>query len=499
MVFVNRGGIYTAPMTPDFPQFVPRLAPMGSRSVQQTLRPLRQATLSQIESRLGPVLATGCLENNASKAHSRNRLLPLDRTFWCWLWQILQGNTSCREVVKQLVMLWALHGRSMAENTSAFCQSRSLMGLNLLEKIYAHVAQAACRCLPGSALLQGRSLKVMDGTSVRLADTPDNQRNFPQPSSQKPGAGFPVLKIVASFCVTSGALLAHATGHLAVSEVSLVAQLLKTLTVGDILIADRGFCSYALAALLAGRKIDLIVRVPTAVRRIDFRKGKRLASKDALFLWRKRKKTCPWMALDQWLGLPETLTVRVLEVRVKLPGCRVQKITLMTTLLDPVFYPAKEIAQAYRLRWRQEMCFDDIKTTLHMAHLKCLTPDMVAKELCMFLIAHNFVRYLMAQAAAQNQIPVERLSFKGTLDGFRQCAIALTQTKSKAVRNDIWETFMTGLANDQLPDRPGRVEPRAVKRIIKYPKLNTHRSRYKDRWSRNKRRRQARKRANELN
>lgn len=482
-------------MTPDFPQFRPVLGPMKSHSIQQTLQPLRQATLCQIETRLQPLLPPNCLHNNPAKAHSRSRLLPLDRTFWCWLWQILQGNTACREVMKQLSMLLRLHGRSLAENTSAYCQSRKHIPLELLRRICSHVAQRAWRDTPPSPLWQGRRLKALDGTSVRLADTPANQKDFPQSSSQTAGTGFPVMKIAALFCMASGAILAHATGNLWTSELSLAAQLLGALRPQDVLIADRGFCNYALAALLSQHQVDVIARVPTTVRHIDFRQGKRLASKDALFLWKKSKRPCQWLPWEQWLGLPQSLSVRLLRVRVRLPGIRVREITLMTTLLDPTRYPAKAIAQAYQLRWRQELCFDDLKTTLEMAHLKSLSPAMARKELCMFFIAHNLLRCLMAQAAAQAQIQPQRISFKGTLDGLRQCSIGMAQAKSKATRVAVWEQFISGLGDNPVPERPGRLEPRAVKRIYKYEKLNTHRHRYKDRPSRNHRRRQQRKRS----
>lgn len=485
-------------MTSDFPQFRHSLAPMRSSCPNEILKPLRQATLSQIELRLAPILPNGCLDKNQFKDHSRERLLPLHRTFWCWLWQILQCNTSCREVVKQAGMLFALHGRSIDENSSAYCQSRKLIRLQFLQKIYAHIAQAALRWAPDSALLQGRRLKSLDGTSVRLADTPRNQQTFPQTTSQVAGAGFPVMKIVASSCVATGAILAHATGNLWTSEISLVAQLIHSLSAADIVIADRGFCNYALAALLRQMKVDLITRVPTSIRNIDFRKGKRLANEDALFVWQKSRTPCKWMPLDQWLGLPETLTVRIVRVRINVPGSRAKTITLMTTLLDPVLYPASEIAEAYRLRWREEMCFDDLKTTLHMAHLKCKTPEMVKKELCMFLIAHNFLRCLIAQAAAQALVQIEQISFKGTLDGFRHCSIAMAQAKSKAARILIWDEFMAGLAADLLPYRPGRIEPRAVKHVRKYPKLTRRRRLYKDRLSRGKRRSKAIKRKNAL-
>jgi hypothetical protein len=482
-------------MTPDFPQLRPVLAPMGARSVKETLKPLRQATLAQIETRLAPILPAGCLDNHAAKGHSRERLLPLNRTFWCWLWQILQCNTSCREVMKQVALLCALQGRSIDAGSSAYCQSRKLILPGLVQRLYPHIAQAAFQLAPGATRLQGRRLKALDGTCVRLADTPENQAAFPQPGSQKPGTGFPVMKIVALFCVASGAIVSHATGSLWLSEIRLAAQLLGTLAAGDVLIVDRGFCNYALAALLVAKQTDVIARVPTTIRHIDFRQAKkRLGSQDAWFVWKKSRRPCRWLALDQWLGLPETLTVRLLRVRIQGAGSRVKTLTLMTTLLDPVRYPAREIAEAYRLRWREEMCFDDLKTTLHMAHLKCLSPEMVEKEAGMFLIAHNLLRYLMTQAAAQAGINIAQISFKGTLDGFRHCSVAMTQAKSKAMRIAVWDEFMAGLAADRLPNRPDRSEPRAVKRIIKYPKLTTYRHRYKDRMSRNERRRHATKR-----
>src|SRR2546430_9207751 len=257
--------------------------------------------------------------------------------------------------MKQVAMLFAVQGRFIDENSSAYCQSRKLILPALLQRIYSHIAQAAIRWAPASTRLQGRRLKALDGTSARLADTPKNQAAFPQPGSQNPGAGFPVMKIVALFCVASGAILGHATGNLWMSEISLAAQLINSLLAGDVLIVDRGFCNYALAALLARNKVDVIARIPTTIRHIDFRKGKRLGSKDALFVWNKSNVPCKWMALEQWLGLPKSLTVRILQVRIHSPGTRVKTLTLMTTLLDPVLYPAREIAQAYRLRWREEM------------------------------------------------------------------------------------------------------------------------------------------------
>lgn len=475
-------------MTPDFPQFIRRLAPMGVRSATPTVLRLRRATLSQIEEHLGPFLPGSCLENHRALDHSRERIYTLRRAFWCWVWQILQANTACREVVRQVQMIFCLHGKTIDEGTSAYCQSRSKIPLALLRKFLIASAQAAQKLVPGPSLLQGRPLKVIDGSSVRLADTPKNQAAFPQPHFQQPGAGFPIMKIVCLFGVASGSLLGCVSGHRFQSDVSLAAQLFASLIKGDILVADRGFGSFVMVALLQSLGIDLIARVPTQIRHIDFRKGQRLGSQDALFLWSKSKRRSPWLPMAQWLGLPTQLTVRVLQVRLRIGRQRVQMVTLVTTLLDSKLYPATELVEAYRLRWRQEMCFDDLKTVLHMAHLKSKTPLMAQKELCVFFIVHNLLRCVMAQAAADAHIAVAQISFKGALDGFRQCSQGMAQAKSKAIRRILWQEFQRALALDLVPYRPNRREPRAIKRITKYQKLTCYRALFREAKSRNKRR-----------
>jgi putative transposase len=475
-------------ITPLFPQFIQRLAAMGPRSSQKTLRRLRQATLSQIEQRLGAFLPVCALQNNRVKEHSRERLYPLRRVFWSWIWQVLQANTACREVVRQIQMIFCLHGQVIHEGTSAYCQSRRKIPLALLQRFIKASADAAQKLVPRPTLLQGRPLKALDGSSVRLADTRPNQKAFPQPHSQRRGAGFPIMKIVSLFCISTGAVLDCITGHRFQSDVSLAAQMFAGLIKGDIVVADRGFGSFVMAALLQRLGIDLIARVPTTIRHIDFRKGRRLGHKEALFVWRKPKVRSPWMRVRDWLLLPDALTLRVLQVRVSVRNQRVKTLTLATTLLDSNVYPVRELAEAYRLRWRLEMCFDDLKTTLHMAHLKSKTPTMAKKELSVFLIAHNLLRCVIAQAATEAQIPVRQISFKGTLDGFRQCAYAIAQATSRIKRGALWDQFKQSLINDAVPHRPERREPRAVKRIIKYPKLNSYRHRFKDRLSRNKRR-----------
>jgi hypothetical protein len=173
--------------------------------------------------------------------------------------------------------------------------------------------------------------------------------------------------------------------------------------------------------------------------------------------------------------------VRVLKVTVNRKGCRTQELTLVTTLLDPVKYPAQEVAQAYLRRWRLELCLDDLKTTLGMDVLRCLSPEMVQKELLAFLIAHNLLRWVMAQAAREHQVDLYRISFTGAMDALRHSASAMAQARTAKRREHIWEDLLHTLAEDLVPLRPGRREPRAVKRRPKpYPRLNKPRHQFRE-------------------
>jgi hypothetical protein len=192
---------------------------------------------------------------------------------------------------------------------------------------------------------------------------------------------------------------------------------------------------------------------------------------------------------EQWAALPQQLTVRIIRVRVTQKGFRTRELTIVTTLLDADLYPSEEVLAACLKRWRMEMCLDDLKTTLGMEMLNCRSPELLEKELLVFLTAHNFLRWMMVRAAHLDQVNIERLSFKGSLDAFRQWSQALAQIRGSRKRTKMWRCFLSALAADLVPLRPGRREPRAVKKRSKYPPLSKPRRTFVDRWSRNKRRR----------
>ena len=187
------------------------------------------------------------------------------------------------------------------------------------------------------------------------------------------------------------------------------------------------------------------------------------------------------------------MTLRVVKGRSYQKGFRVRQVTVVTTLLDPQRYPAEEILQAYLRRWRLEMCLDDLKTTLKLDQLRGRSPEMVQKELYARLIAHNLIRCLVAQAATEHHVALERISFKGSLDALRHFSQAMARARSKKKRRELWTELLATLAADLVPERPGRREPRAVKRKKnKYPRLNVARHKFRDHPKRNVRRKNAR-------
>jgi hypothetical protein len=279
---------------------------------------------------------------------------------------------------------------------------------------------------------------------------------------------------------------------LGISELAMFGSLMSQLVKGDILLGDRGFGTYSVIGLLRhSLGVDFIGRT---TRRIDGRRRlKRLAKNDWLVLWDKSAKPSPWLSPWQWAGLPSQMTLRAVRGRCYQKGFRVRQVTLVTTLLDSQLYPAQEILQGYLRRWRLEMCLDDLKTTLKMDMLRGHSPERVQKELYARLIAHNLIRCIVAQAATEQGVALERISFKGSLDGLRHFSQAMARARSKKKRRELWSQLLETLASDLVPERPGRREPRAVKRKKnKDPRLNVSRRTFRDHPKRHVRRKNAR-------
>jgi hypothetical protein len=458
-----------------FPAWRRRFA---SGALPTTLGRLRRCTLDQLEARLGPLVG-GLAALDPARASARERPYSVRRTYWCFIWQMLQRHASCRAVVQQLLAMLVLEGRpALDAASSAYCQARARLPEPLLRAALQASAQAADRRVAPGAALQGRVVKVMDGTSLTLPDTAQNQAEYPQPASQQPGCGFPRLNLLVVWSARSGTVLDHARGDCHTSEMRLLQQVGPALAPQDIVIYDRAAGNFVACATLAARGVDLISRVHT--RQTDWRRGQRLGPDQRLVVWPKTREQSAYLDDEQWDQLPAQITVRLIRVRVRQKGFRTRELVLVTTLLDPARFPADQIVAAYLRRWRLEMCLDDLKTTLGLDALRCQSPAMIHREILMLLIAHNLVRAVMAEAAGERAVPLERISFTGTLDALRSFGRACAQTVRPRQQQRLWAEMLRVIAADLVPLRPDRWEPRAVKHRPKtYARLNRPRHEYR--------------------
>ena len=451
----------------------------AQRSAQHQLRAqalaLEEATLCQLGRVCAPWVPARLLKPAESGDHSRQRFFPQGLTFWAFLSQVLSPESPCRETVRKVQAWYATRRLTRpGSGTAAYCNARSNLRRDTLLSIHRHTAEESQRRVSSEQLWCGRRVKVVDGTGVSMPDTPENQRAFPQPSNQKKGCGFPVAKLVGCFCLASGALLNWAEGTQHVHERKLFRKLFAFLQPDDVALTDRGFCSYVDIALLLRTGVDTVMRLHQA-RPSDLRKGKRLGPNDRLVIWQKPKQRPRGCTLTDWRRVPDTLSLRLVYVRVTKPGWRTQALVVVTTLTDSIRYPSDDIARLYMRRWAVELFFRDIKISLGMDVLRCKTPAMVRKEIVMHAIAYNLIRALMQHAAALYHVPIERLSFKGSVDTLRQWADTLNATShTPRAQARLFNQLLQILAEDILPLRPNRHEPRVRKRRPKAYPLMTH-------------------------
>jgi hypothetical protein len=403
----------------------------------------------------------------------------LEVVFWAFLDQVQTPMGSCREAVRK-VMAFACrkhpHQRiaAMSPDSSAYCQARSKISLELMDEISTHLVERMQRNIPKDALWHARHVKLVDGTSVSMPDTPANQARWPQISNQKPGCGFPLMNVVAIFCLATGALIKAVHSDRRTHETTLFRKLWHVLEKGDLLLADRGFCSFANFANLLGRGIDVLMRLPERKLRVAI--ATQLPKRqcfDVIVNWKRPLQCLSSMNPQEFALLPANLRVRVIRYTIAQPGFRTRTVTLITTLLDPAI-KAKEFAALYFRRWEIELHFREIKVLLHMDVLRCLSPAMIERELAMHLVAYNLIRCVMQNAALTYNADLSRLSFKGCLDTVRHFANAAhgAENSPKTIAA-IVDEMLLAIARDPNPSRPDRSQPRAVKRRRKNYRLLT--------------------------
>jgi hypothetical protein len=388
-----------------------------------------------------------------------------------FLTQILHGNAAINHLIR-------ISG--LAITGSAYCQARTRLPLALFRELLHRVVERLEPQIDDTGTWHGHRVYVADGSSFSMPDVPELQKHFGQPTGQEPGCGFPVAHLLALFHVGTGMLIDVVTAPLFTHDMSGVARLHPKLRKDDVLLGDRGFCSFAHLALLLARGAHGVFRIHQR-QIVDFtphrvhtqaghkkrQKGvpssrwmRRLGVTDQVVAWIKPEQHPEWMTAEQFALLPDELTVRELRYRTGRAGFRVREVTLVTTLLDAELYPLEALAELYRRRWEVEGHLKTLKITMKMDVLRCETVAGVSKELLMFALVYNLVRLVMLEASRRQGVPVDRISFADALRWLRHARPG--DALPKLVVN---------------PDRSGRAEPRVRKRRPKqYPLMTKRRS-----------------------
>jgi hypothetical protein len=391
-------------------------------------------------------------------------------TLWAFLLQVLSPDGSCRDAVSKLLAFLAGQGcpETLQPDTGPYCKARQRLPENLLARLMRESGRQLHANRGTSRLLRGRPIKIVDGTTASMPDTSPNQAEYPQPTNQKPGLGFPMVRLVVILSLNCAAVLDVAMGPYAgkqTGEPALFRSLWESLEAGDIVLADRYYASYWTIAGLSQRGVDCLFR-QFQNRTIDFRKGKKLGPGDHGITVRKPGKPPEWMDDATYLQMPAELIVREVRVRVQQRGFRVRTLVLVTTLLDADLYSRWELAEVFRLRWHAELDLRSIKQTMNLSVLRCKTPAMIRKEIWMHLLAYNLVRTLMAQAAQEAGVEPRSISFAGAVQTINAFAPLLSGAGPLQASRLI-NRMLQAIGRHRVGDRPDRVEPRAVKRRAK--------------------------------
>jgi hypothetical protein len=437
--------------------------PIPRARVQQQARVRRRADQSDAYAFFNLLTSPALLDQVESllPAH-RERLFPPTETLSMFLSQALSADRSCQQAVNEAAVKRLIGGLPrLSTHTGAYCRARMRLPLTMPATLVRHTGQMVS-AKATAWCWHGHPVRLVDGTTVAMPDTPGNQAVYPQPRSQAAGLGFPLCRLVGLICLGSGAVLDAALGGYrgkGQDEQALLRAQLDTLNPGDLLLGDAYYATYFLLCDLRERGVEALFAQQGARRRVtDFRRGQRLGPRDHLIELHKPRLKPDWMTDAQFANAPETLTVRELRT-----GGQV----LVTTLRCPKQTPKASLKALYRERWHVELDLRHIKTTLGMEMLSCKTPEMAQKEIWVYLLTYNLIRLMMAQAATLAQCRPRELSFKHTL----QVWIAWDHHAGTDRQGRLYGLFVL-IAEQRVGNRPGRIEPRAIKRRPKaYPLL----------------------------
>lgn len=394
----------------------------------------------------------------------RERLFPPTETLAMFITQTLSADRSCQQVVNQASIQRLVSGLPVCStHTGGYCKARQRLPLEMISGLTRHLGQRIDQRMPQQWRWHGRRVRLVDGTTLTMPDTASNQADYPKHGGQKDGLGFPICRLVSITCLSSGSVLDAAIGRFngkGGDEQTLLRSIQEALQTGDILLGDAYFPTFFLIAAMQARGVDMVMEQLGGRKRVtDFRRGKKLGQRDHLITLNKPRKKPFWMSDVEYCNAPDALTVRELKAGGKI---------MVTTLLCPKTAPKSDLKVLYKRRWCAELDLRHIKDTMGMDVLSCQTPQMVRKEIWVYLLAYNLIRLLMVQAALIADTVPRAISFKHCL----QLWLLFSQQADTSNEQHLYAVCVL-MAQQRVGDRPGRVEPRAVKRRPKpYPLLN---------------------------
>ena len=386
---------------------------------------------------------------------------------WAFLAQVLRGGkgAACAAAVADIAtFMQQTGGRVPSGDTGDYCRARSKLNRTALHELAVEAAEQLEEGADPSWLWHGLHAKLIDGFTFTMPDTPENQAKFPQQKVQRPGAGFPIARACAVLSLATAAIHDLNIGPYAgkeTGESALLREILESLKEGEVAVFDRCFCSFMMLALLQLRGVHFCARLHPR-RPGDFRQGQRLGKDDHLITWTRPKRPS-WMSEEEYERIPETMTLREVRFQVIVPGRRTETLTVVTSLTDAESYPSEDIAELYGYRWNAELDIRDLKQTLGLDHVRCKTPHGVRRELWVLLLAYTLVRKLIATAAVVHGQQPRQLGFTLACQTILSSWMLLATGACRDARQ-LWRLALERIAANEVANRPGRIEPRMIKR-----------------------------------
>jgi putative transposase len=454
---------------------LPRFANSGSNGFQRIV----EAFLSQPGLPFANVLSAERIERIFSKhgnLFGTGAIYSTAVMVWSFLGQILRDGkgASCQAAVARVVSFGQQQGTAIpTADTGDYCKARAKISEAALRELSREIASEVEEQAEASWLWKGKHPKLIDGFTFTMPDTLKNQAEYPQQKAQKPGVGQPIARAVAILSLATACVMDVAIGPYSgkeTGESALLRSMLKSLCKEDIAVLDRYYCSFMMIALSLSQGTHVCARRHHK-RHTDFRRGKRLGKNDHIIVWTRPLRP-KWMDKETYAQIPERLELREIRYNIVIPGRRTKSIDVITTLTDPAEYTKEEIAELYGFRWNSELDIRSIKESLNLGHVRCKSPEMVRRELWTTLLGYNLIRTTAAGAGLTHNKQPRQISFTSTC----QYVLASWMLMScglidQAKVDDYCRQMLAQIAECVVANRPGRLEPRVVKRRPKPYKL----------------------------